>query len=344
MAAGALAANGARWIDAAPRVLLPVRASSTVCRGKFGAALAHACSTGAVPLAEGPTALSTAEDGAQLRAQLYTTEWVVYATAPLAGPAPVLDSVGRDTHRVAIANHRLLDVRDGWVRFSSRNRRQGHRGQTMTRDADACIRRFLLQVLPHGFMRLRHMGSSPTGTRLVPCAVVGNCWASPPSHPHAAHSVWSRGCQRSRGSTSRTVRPVAPGHWSVSRCPLSLHALAAAGRLGRCRSTTRHEPSVASQVAAGDTITAPPEPSGGRACLRGSEVPNMWDMCATSPCRGAPRGSCYRSLASASPAAPRLWLLSHSAPRATIPIRMSWRDGVAAQYHHVLSAMLAHGG
>ena len=158
LAAGALAANGARWIDADPRFLFPVRALSTVFRGKFCAALAHACSTGAVPLAEGPTALSTSEDFEQLRAQLYTKEWVVYAKAPLAGPAPVLDYVGRSTHRVAIANHRLLDVRDGWVRFAYRNRRQGHRVQTMTLDADACIRRFLLPVLPHGFMRLRHDG------------------------------------------------------------------------------------------------------------------------------------------------------------------------------------------
>src|SRR5205823_4311186 len=94
----------------------------------------------------------------QLRAQLYTKEWVVYAKAPLADPAHVLDYVSPYTHRVAIANHRLLDVRDGRVRFAYRNRRQGNRGQTMTLDADEFIRRFLLHVLPRGFMRLRHYG------------------------------------------------------------------------------------------------------------------------------------------------------------------------------------------
>jgi hypothetical protein len=66
--------------------------------------------------------------------------------------------IGRYTHRVAIANHRILDVRDGWVRFTYRNRRQGNRVQTMTLDADEFIRRFLLHVLPRGFMRLRHYG------------------------------------------------------------------------------------------------------------------------------------------------------------------------------------------
>jgi hypothetical protein len=98
------------------------------------------------------------EGFAQLRAQLYAKEGIVYAKAPLAGPAHVLDDVGRYTHRVAIANHRLLDVRDGWVRFAYPNRRQGKRVQTMTRTADAYIRRFLLHVLPRGCMRLRHDG------------------------------------------------------------------------------------------------------------------------------------------------------------------------------------------
>jgi Putative transposase/Transposase zinc-binding domain len=158
MAAGALAANGARWIEADSRFLFPVRALSTVFRGKFCAALVQLGATGAVPLVEGPLTLRTPEDFAQLRAQLYTKEWVVYAKAPLAGPAHVLDYVGRYTQRVAIANHRILDVRDGWVCFAYRNRRQGNRVQTMTLDADEFIRRFLLHVLPRGFMRLRHYG------------------------------------------------------------------------------------------------------------------------------------------------------------------------------------------
>jgi len=158
IAAGALSSNGERWIDADPRFLFPVRALSTVFRGKFCAALAQAGSTGAVPLPEGPPALGIPEGFAQLRDQLYAKEWVVYAKAPFASPAHVLDYIGRYTHRVAIANHRLLDVRDGWVRFAYRNRRQGNRVQTMTLDADEFIRRFLLHVLPRGFMRLRHYG------------------------------------------------------------------------------------------------------------------------------------------------------------------------------------------
>jgi hypothetical protein len=158
MAAGALAADGTHWIEADPRFLFPVRALSTVFRGKFCEALLQGGATATTPRMKGLPALGTPEDVKQLRAQLYAKDWVVYAKAPLAGPAHVLDYVGRYTHRVAIANHRILDVRDGWVRFAYRNRRQGNRGQTMTLDADEFIRRFLLHVLPRGFMRLRHYG------------------------------------------------------------------------------------------------------------------------------------------------------------------------------------------
>jgi hypothetical protein len=158
LAAGALSAAGERWMEANPRFLLPGRALRPGWRGKVCAARAQASPGGAWPLAVGPPALGTPESFEQLRAPLYATEWVVYAQAPFAGPPQVLDDSGRYPHRVAIANHRVLDVRDGWVRFASRNRRQGKRVQTMTRDADAFIRRFLWHGVPHGCLRLRHYG------------------------------------------------------------------------------------------------------------------------------------------------------------------------------------------
>jgi len=144
MAAGALAANEVRWSEADPRCLFPVRALSTVCRGKCCEALARLWPTGAFPCPEEPTTGGSPADFAPLRAQLYTKEWVVYAKPSFASPEHVLDYVGRSTHRIAIANHRILDVRDGRVRFAYRNRREGNRGQTMTLDADEFIRRFLL--------------------------------------------------------------------------------------------------------------------------------------------------------------------------------------------------------
>ena len=88
------------------------------------------------------------------------TEWVVYAKRPFAGPQQVLEYVGRYTHRVAIANQRLLDMDDGHVRFRYKNYRAApsQTPQTMTLDAPEFIRRFLLHVLPSGFHRIRYYG------------------------------------------------------------------------------------------------------------------------------------------------------------------------------------------
>ncbi len=86
------------------------------------------------------------------------TEWVVYAKPPFAGPHQVLDDVGRYTHRVAIANQRLLDMDDGHVRFRYTDDRVQASQTTMTLDATAFIRRVLLHVLPSGFHRIRYDG------------------------------------------------------------------------------------------------------------------------------------------------------------------------------------------
>jgi hypothetical protein len=85
-------------------------------------------------------------------------EWVVYAKPPFAGPQQVLDYVGRYTHRVAISNDRLFDLRNGEVRFRWKDYRDHNRQKTMALTADEFIRRFLLHVLPDGFQRIRYYG------------------------------------------------------------------------------------------------------------------------------------------------------------------------------------------
>jgi hypothetical protein len=85
-------------------------------------------------------------------------EWVVYAKRPFAGPQQVLDYVGRYTHRVAISNHRLVDIADGGVRFQWKDYRDQGQPKTMTLSAEEFIRRFLLHALPDGFQRIRYYG------------------------------------------------------------------------------------------------------------------------------------------------------------------------------------------
>ena len=91
-------------------------------------------------------------------APVWDTEWVVYAKRPFAGPAQVLEYVGRYTHRVAISNNRLVSMDNGRVRFRWKDYRDGNRQKIMTLDANEFIRRFLIHVLPDGFHRIRYFG------------------------------------------------------------------------------------------------------------------------------------------------------------------------------------------
>src|SRR5258708_6527272 len=83
---------------------------------------------------------------------------VVYAKPPFAGAERVLEYVGRYTHRVAIANNRIVDIEDGKVRFRWKDYRDENRQKVMTLDAREFIRRFLVHVLPEGFQRIRYYG------------------------------------------------------------------------------------------------------------------------------------------------------------------------------------------
>jgi len=89
---------------------------------------------------------------------LQDSEWVVYAKPPFGGPDRVLDYLGRYTHRVAISNNRLEELKDGQVRFAYKDYKHEQRHKVMTVSADEFLRRFLLHVLPDSFQRIRHYG------------------------------------------------------------------------------------------------------------------------------------------------------------------------------------------
>jgi hypothetical protein len=91
-------------------------------------------------------------------ARAKASKWVVYAKRPFAGPQQVLDYVGRYTHRVAISNHRLLEIENDQVHFEWKDYRTGGQVKTMTLSAEEFIRRFIIHVLPNGFQRIRYYG------------------------------------------------------------------------------------------------------------------------------------------------------------------------------------------
>jgi len=102
--------------------------------------------------------------------QLFCHRWVVYCKPPFGGPDQVLRYLGAYTHRVAISDHRLVSFIDGQVTFRWRDSAHKNRKQLMTLSADEFLRRFLLHVLPRGFVRIRHYGflSSRRRRELVP--------------------------------------------------------------------------------------------------------------------------------------------------------------------------------
>ena len=155
---GALANDRTRWIPARKGFLFPVKPLSQVFRGKFIALLTKAFRAGRLHFPGKTAPLGTAKTFAQLVRKLRSKPWVVYAKASFPGPSHVLDYLGRYTHRVAIANHRITNVKAGAVSFTYRDRAHAGKKKTMTLPAAEFIRRFLLHVLPKGFMRIRHFG------------------------------------------------------------------------------------------------------------------------------------------------------------------------------------------
>jgi hypothetical protein len=156
--AGGMSPDRARWIACRPHFFLPVRILSRLFRGKLLAFLRQAFAEGRLKFFGRLADLAgAARFHAWLRESAHT-EWVVYAKPPFGGPEDVLKYLARYTHRVAVSSSRLLSLEDGRVTFRWRDSKDGNQIKPMTLDAIEFIRRFLLHVLPSGFVKIRHFG------------------------------------------------------------------------------------------------------------------------------------------------------------------------------------------
>jgi hypothetical protein len=164
---GGLSLDGERWIACRPGFFLPVRVLSRLFRRLFLEQLAAAHAAGRLHFFGGHAPLAGRHAFAAYLAPLGRVEWVVYAKRPFAGPAAVLAYLSRYTHRVAIANSRLIAFDDNGVTFRWKDyRAKGReRQKVMTLASDEFIRRFLIHVLPSGFHRIRHSGLFANGGR-----------------------------------------------------------------------------------------------------------------------------------------------------------------------------------
>src|SRR5271167_354623 len=156
--AGGLSLDHTHWIHTRYAFFLPVKVLSRVFRGKFVAALKRAGSEGKLRFYGDLNQLAQPKMFSAWLRPLFRHDWVVYCKPPFGGPEHVLRYLGRYTHRVAISNHRLVALEGHQVTFRWRDSAHGNQQRLMTLAVEEFLRRFLLHVLPPGFVRIRHFG------------------------------------------------------------------------------------------------------------------------------------------------------------------------------------------
>ena len=179
---GGLSPDGSRWISCRSGFFLPVRVLSRLFRRLFVEKLVAAHEAGQLRFFGAQQHLDDRQDFADYLSPLRKLEWVVYAKRPFAGPEAVLAYLSRYTHRIAIANSRLVAFDDDTVTFKWKDyRAKGReRYKTMTLEAHEFIRRFLIHVLPQGFHRIRYYGLFANGNRVANLARARQLLAMPP--------------------------------------------------------------------------------------------------------------------------------------------------------------------
>src|SRR2546428_908326 len=190
---GRLSLDHTRWIRSRPRFFLPIQVLRRVFRGKFVVGLKSAFQHGQFHFSGNLALLAQPKIFASWLRPLFRKDWVVYSKPPFGGPEYVLQYLGRYTHRVAISNHRLVSLADGQVTFRWRDSAHHNEQKLMTVSLDEFLRRFLLHLLPKGFVRIRHFGflaNRRRSTLLPLCfAALGSI---PPTQPEASADHPSR--------------------------------------------------------------------------------------------------------------------------------------------------------
>ena len=207
---GGLASDGS-WIASKPNFFLPVHVLSRCFRRLFLERLRTAFDAGQIAFLGELAGLNDPSAFANYLEPVSKIPWIVFAKRPFAGPAPILDYLGRYTHRVAIANGRLLDCRDGRVSFRWKDYRAQNKCKAMTLDADEFIRRFLMHVLPKGFRRIRHFGFLANARRAEKLARIRVALACPEPERPAEPENYRERCAQLTGKRI-DICPFCGGH------------------------------------------------------------------------------------------------------------------------------------
>ena len=210
---GGLDASGRCWIPTRENFFLAVRILSTVFRAKLLAALESAVASGKIS----PSVGSGVNVSGLLR-QAARRKWVVYCKRPFAGPQQVLAYLGRYTHRIAISNERIVTISGDDVTFLYKDRADGDRRKAMTLPAEAFLRRFLLHVIPPGFVRIRHYGllaNSVRHARIALCRELLGVVAQ--TTPPAVREGWEQLLLRLTGEDVTRCPNCGAGHLHATR-------------------------------------------------------------------------------------------------------------------------------
>jgi len=192
---GGLDLRAQRWKPSRARFLFPIPVVQKLYRGKLMDFFVQAVKAGEIqfhgnlqPLAEPPRFQALVD-------AMYAKKWVVYIKPPFASPQAVVKYLGQYTHRVAISNRRILALENGMVTFSYRDYAAGYAEKTMTVTVAEFIRRFLMHIVPSGFVKIRHCGFLANRSRkgkLAQCRAIFR--KKPPTsrkEKRAMHKPWS---------------------------------------------------------------------------------------------------------------------------------------------------------
>ena len=187
--AGGLSPDHSRWVRSRDNYFLPKEVLREVFRGKFVDALKQAFQDGQLNFHGDLKLLAEPKAFAAWLRPLYRQDWVVYLKPPFGGPEYVLHYLGRYTHRVAISNHRLVSFADGQVTFRWRDSADGNKQKLLPLSVNEFLTRFLLHILPQGFVRIRNFGflANRRRTTLLPlCFQLLGATPEPPTQEHSS--------------------------------------------------------------------------------------------------------------------------------------------------------------
>jgi hypothetical protein len=217
---GGIAPDGRRWIACRRQFLFPVKVLSRLFRAKFVTYLHTAFREGKLGLHGELQSLGEKRNFVEWLTRLARIEGVVYAKPPFGGPRQVLKYLARYTHRVAISNQRLVSLEDGCVTFRWKNYARASEPATMTLKAEEFIRRFLLHVLPTGFVKVRHFGflanrSRRNNVRLCRQLLAASSITPPGLAPHDSPANEAKAntvdrCPRCKVGSMRMLEILAP--------------------------------------------------------------------------------------------------------------------------------------